>query len=238
MQVMYVDVVPKLPMGNASQVSSLPELLGKSDFVTMHVPNLPQTKNMMGKKEFAQMRKGAFFLNASRGNTVDIPALAHALRSGHLRGAYVDVFPVEPGKNGDGLFESELRGCPNTLMTPHVGGSTEEAQAKIGEEVANALLKCINEGSTHGAVNFPEVDMKIDSAGKTHRVLIIHQNKPGAMAAINGVFTEAKANICQQFLNTKDEVGYVIVDTNVEASSEVKKKLAALDAVIKVRVLF
>jgi len=238
MQVIYVDVVPKLPMGNAHQVATLAELLGQADFVTMHVPNLPQTRNMMGEKEFAQMRKGTFFLNASRGNTVDIPSLARALKSGHLRGAYVDVFPVEPGKNGENLFESELRGCPNTLMTPHVGGSTEEAQVKIGEEVASALLKCVNEGSTHGAVNFPEVDMKISTSGKTHRVLIIHQNKPGVMAAVNSVFTEAKANICQQFLNTKDEVGYVIVDTNVEASSEVKKKLAALDTVIKVRVLF
>jgi len=238
MQVIYVDVVPKLPMGNARQVATMEDLLGQSDFVTLHVPKLAQTENMIGQREFAQMKKGAFFLNASRGNTVVIPALAEALKSGHLRGAYVDVFPVEPGKNGENLFESELRGCPNTLMTPHVGGSTEEAQAKIGEEVAHALLKCVNEGSTHGAVNFPEVDMKICSTGRTHRVLIIHQNKPGVMAAINSVFTEAKANICQQFLNTKDEVGYVIVDTNVEASSEVKSRLAALEAVIKVRVLF
>merc|ERR1719499_2041211 len=238
MQVMYVDVVPKLPMGNASQVSSLPELLGKSDFVTLHVPKLASTKNMIGREEFAQMKKGAFFLNASRGNVVVIPALAEALKSGHLRGAYVDVFPVEPGKNGENLFESELRGCPNTLMTPHVGGSTEEAQAKIGEEVASALIKCINEGSTHGAVNFPEVDMKMDSSAKTHRVLCIHENKPGVMSRINAVFTEAKANICQQFLNTKGDVGYVIIDLNVEASKEVKAKLANLDTVIKVRVLY
>merc|ERR1740121_1625407 len=238
MSIIYYDVVPKLPMGNASQVNTLPDLLGQSNFVTLHVPKLPQTKNMIGQKEFAQMKKGAFFLNASRGNTVIIPALAEALKSGHLRGAYVDVFPVEPGKNGEGLFESELRGCPNTLMTPHVGGSTEEAQAKIGEEVATALLKCVNEGSTHGSVNFPEVDMKVDAATKTHRVLCIHDNKPGVMSSINNVFTEAKANICQQFLNTKGDIGYVIIDLNVEASAEVKAKLADLTAVLKVRVLY
>merc|ERR1719229_918005 len=137
----------------------------------------------MGKEQIAQMKKGSYLLNASRGNVVVIPALAEALKSGHLRGAYVDVFPVEPGKNGENLFESELCGCPNTLMTPHVGGSTEEAQAKIGEEVAASLLKCINEGSTLGAVNFPEVDMKRDASIESHRVLIVHENKPGVMSS-------------------------------------------------------
>jgi len=238
MHVIYFDVIPKLPMGNASQVATLPELLGKSDFVSLHVPKLASTKNMIGKEEISQMKKGAYLLNASRGNVVVIPALAEALKSGHLRGSYVDVFPVEPGKNGENLFTSELRGCPNVLMTPHVGGSTEEAQAKIGEEVAAALLKCVNEGSTHGAVNFPEVDMKICTATKTHRVLCIHDNKPGVMSAINNVFTEAKANICQQFLNTKGDIGYVIIDLNVEASAEVKKKLVDVESVIKVRVLY
>merc|ERR1712039_328565 len=178
MNVIYYDVIPKLPMGNAMQVPSLQDLLAQSDFVSLHVPKLATTKNMIGKEEIVQMKKGSYLLNASRGNVVVIPALAEALRSGHLRGAYVDVFPVEPGKNGENLFTSELCGCPNTLMTPHVGGSTEEAQAKIGEEVAAALLKCINEGSTHGAVNFPEVDMKACTSNKTHRVLCIHDNKP------------------------------------------------------------
>mmetsp|Transcript_64144 Transcript_64144/g.185969 ORF Transcript_64144/g.185969 Transcript_64144/m.185969 type:complete len:427 (-) Transcript_64144:125-1405(-) len=238
MQVIYYDVIPKLPMGNASQVATLPELLSKSDFVSLHVPKLPSTKDMFGKKEFAQMKPGAFFLNASRGNVVVIPALAEALKSGHIRGAYVDVFPVEPGKNGEGEFESELRGCPNTLLTPHIGGSTEEAQEKIGEEVAASLLKCVNEGSTQGSVNFPVVDMKVDPSGKTHRVLIIHENKPGVMSAINRIFHDSHANICQQFLNTLGDVGYVIVDTNVEASMAVKKQLQALDTVIKVRILF
>merc|ERR1719203_2314302 len=177
MKVIYYDVVPKLPMGNASQVGSLPGLLGTSDFVSLHVPKLGSTKNMIGKEQIAQMKEGSYLLNASRGNVVVIPALAEALRSGHLRGAYVDVFPVEPGKNGENLFETELRGCPNTLMTPHVGGSTEEAQAKIGEEVASSLLKLINMGSTHGAVNFPEVDFPIPP--NSHRVLIIHKNVPG-----------------------------------------------------------
>lgn len=238
LNVIYYDVVPKLPMGNASQVSTLPELLAQSDFVSLHVPKLPSTKDMMAKEQFAQMKKGSFFLNASRGNVVVIHDLAEALKSGHLRGAYVDVFPVEPGSNGENLFTSELCGLDNVLMTPHVGGSTEEAQAKIGEEVAFALLKCINEGSTYGAVNFPEVDMKRDSTVEAHRVLIIHENKPGVMSAINKVFSEAEANIIAQILNTKGPVGYAVVDTNVEASTEVKSKLAALDAVIKVRVLY
>jgi D-3-phosphoglycerate dehydrogenase len=237
MKIIYYDVIPKLPMGNAQQVATLPELMAKADFVSLHVPKLAATKNMIGKAEIAQMKQGSYLLNASRGNVVVIPALAEALMSGHLRGAYVDVFPVEPGKNGENLFESELRGCPNTLMTPHVGGSTEEAQAKIGEEVGAALLKCINEGSTHGAVNFPEVDMKLCASIKTHRVLCIHDNQPGVMSSINNVFKEAKANICQQFLNTKGDIGYVIIDLNVEASAEVKTKLTHLDTVIKVRVL-
>merc|ERR1711972_1215061 len=176
MNVIYYDVVPKLPMGNAMQVSTLPELLSKSDFVSLHVPKLQSTKNMIGKEEITQMKKGSYLLNASRVNVVVIPALAEALRSGHLRGAYVDVFPVEPGKNGENLFESELRGCPNTLMTPHVGGSTEEAQAKIGEEVAATLLKCVNEGSTHGSVNFPEVELA--QAKGNHRLLVTHKNQP------------------------------------------------------------
>merc|ERR1719491_495829 len=238
MDVIYFDVVPKLPMGNARQVATLDELLQQSDFVSLHVPKLPATKNMIGKEQFAQMKKGSFFLNASRGNVVVIPDLAAALRSGHLRGAYVDVFPTEPGKNGEGLFESELRGCSNVLMTPHVGGSTEEAQEKIGEEVATALLKCVNEASTYGAVNFPEVDMKADASVTTHRVLCIHKNQPGVMSSINNVFFEAKANICQQFLNTKGDVGYVIIDLNQEASQEVKKRLQGLPTVLKVRVLY
>jgi len=237
MKVITCDAVPKFGMGNAVQCT-MPEVLAQSDFVSLHVPNLPSTKNMFGKAEFAQMKKGSFFLNASRGNVVVIPDLADALKAGHLRGAYVDVFPLEPGKNGENLFESELRGCPNVLMTPHVGGSTEEAQEKIGEEVAGALLKCVNEGSTHGAVNFPEVDIKPDASIKTHRVLCIHKNVPGVMSAINNVFTEAKANICQQFLNTKGETGYVVIDLNQEASTEVKKRLKDLPSVLRVRVLY
>merc|ERR1712193_211272 len=161
---------------------------------------------------------GAFFLNASRGNTVVIPALAEALKSGHLCGAYVDVFPVEPGKNGENLFESELRGCPNTLMTPHVGGSTEEAQAKIGEEVAGTLLKLMNQGATHGSVNFPEVDL--GAAQGNHRLLVTHRNQPGAMSIINNVLAKVGANVAQQYLGTMESVGYVIIDLDQGASLE------------------
>merc|ERR1711988_1632961 len=222
MKVIYCDVIPRLPMGNATQVS-FEELLVASDFVTLHVPNKATTKDMMGAAEFAKMKPGAFFLNASRGNTVVIPALAEALSRGHLRGAYVDVFPVEPGKNGENLFESELRGCPNTLMTPHVGGSTEEAQAKIGEEVAATLLKLVNQGSTHGSVNFPEVELA--QAKGNHRLLVTHKNQPGPMSEINKVLANVGANVCQQYLGTKESVGYVIIDLDQGASLKVKKQL-------------
>jgi len=236
LKVIYYDVIPKLPMGNAMQVGSMEELLSTSDFVSLHVPNLASTKNMIGEAEVGQMKKGAFLLNASRGNVVVIPALAAALKSGHLRGAYVDVFPVEPGKNGENLFKSELMGCPNTLMTPHVGGSTEEAQAKIGQEVASTLIKLINEGSTHGSVNFPEVDLA-QSPG-THRILVVHKNVPGVLSEINSCIAAAGANVCQQFLSTKGEAGYVVIDLNVEASAEVKKKISELKTCLKVRVLY
>jgi len=235
MRVIYHDHLPKLPMGNATQVS-FDEMLEQSDFVTLHVPKLPSTKNMIGEEQFSKMKKGAYFLNASRGNTVVIPALAAALKSGHLRGAYVDVFPVEPGKNGENLFESELRGCPNTLMTPHVGGSTEEAQAKIGEEVASTLLKLVNQGSTHGSVNFPEVDMALSPG--SHRLLVTHKNQPGAMSEINKVLANTGANVCQQYLGTQESVGYVIIDMDQGASQEVKTQLEHMDKVLKCRLLF
>jgi D-3-phosphoglycerate dehydrogenase len=235
MKVIYYDVIPKLAMGNANQVG-FDELLATADFVTLHVPNLASTKNMIGAEQFAQMKKGAYFLNASRGNTVVIPALAEALKTGHLRGAYVDVFPVEPGKNGENLFESELRGCPNTLMTPHVGGSTEEAQAKIGEEVASTLLKLINKGSTHGSVNFPEIDLACEQ-GK-HRLLVTHKNQPGAMSEINKVLASAGANVCQQYLGTMESIGYVVIDLDQGASLEVKKQLQENNKVLKCRLLY
>lgn len=235
MRVIYYDVLPQLPMGNAEQVK-FDALLAEADFVTLHVPKLPTTKDMIGEAEFARMKKGAFFLNASRGNTVVIPALAAALKSGHLRGAYVDVFPVEPGKNGENLFESELRGCPNTLMTPHVGGSTEEAQSKIGEEVAATLLKLVNQGSTHGSVNFPEVDMALSPGN--HRLLVTHKNQPGAMSEINKVLASSGANVCQQYLGTCGSVGYVIIDMDTGASQAVKTQLEHMDKVLKCRLLF
>mmetsp|Transcript_2769 Transcript_2769/g.7753 ORF Transcript_2769/g.7753 Transcript_2769/m.7753 type:complete len:419 (+) Transcript_2769:72-1328(+) len=235
MKVIYYDVIPKLPMGNATQVATMEELLSTSDFVSLHVPNLASTVDLIGEKEISQMRQGSFLLNASRGKVVTIPALAAALKSGHLRGCYVDVFPEEPGKNGENLFESELRGCPNMLMTPHVGGSTEEAQAKIGEEVAFSLLKVINTGSTHGSVNFPEVDLP--ACPGSHRILCTHKNVPGVLSQVNAILAASGANISQQFLSTKDSVGYVVIDLNTEASEEVKKKIALMDAVLRVRVL-
>jgi len=236
MRVIYYDVIPKLSMGNAQQVATLPELLGRSDFVSLHVPRLASTRNMMGEEQIQQMKKGSYLLNASRGNVVVIPALAQALKSGHLRGAYVDVFPSEPGANGEGLFESELRGCPNTLLTPHVGGSTEEAQSKIGQEVASTLLKLVNAGSTHGSVNFPEVDLP--AVPGQHRILCIHRNVPGVMSEINVVLADAGANVCQQYLSTQGGVGYAVMDINMDASHAVRRKLQATGHVLKVRVLY
>lgn len=235
MRVIYYDVIPQLPMGNAVQMQSLSEVLQVADFVTLHVPNTPQTVNMIGETELSQMKKGSYLLNASRGKVVVIPALAEALKSGHLRGAYADVFPSEPGQNGEGLFKSELCGCPNVLMTPHVGGSTEEAQSKIGEEVASTILKLINAGSTHGAVNFPEVDLA--PAPNSYRVLCTHKNAPGVLSKLNGILSGAGANIAQQFLNTKGSVGYVIIDLNQDAGEVVKSKLQELPEVLRVRLL-
>jgi len=236
MKVIYYDVIPKLPMGNATQVATMEELLSTSDFVSLHVPNLASTKEMIGEKEIGQMKKGSYLLNASRGKVVVIPALAKALKSEHLRGCYVDVFPEEPGKNGENLFKSELMGCPNTLMTPHVGGSTEEAQSMIGKEVAATFLKLINSGSTHASVNFPEVDLA--QADNSHRLLVTHKNVPGVMSEINQVLANSGANVLQQFLSTKGEAGYVIIDLNVEASAEVKQKLQLNKSCLKVRILY
>merc|ERR1719253_969631 len=227
MKVIYYDVIPKLPMGNATQVATMEELLSTSDFVSLHVPNLASTKEMIGEKEIGQMKKGSYLLNASRGKVVVIPALAKALKSEHLRGCYVDVFPEEPGKNGENLFKSELMGCPNTLMTPHVGGSKEEAPT---------FLKLITSGSTHASVNFPEVDLA--QADNSHRLLVTHKNVPGVMSEINQVLANSGANVLQQFLSTKGEAGYVIIDLNVEASDVVKDKLSKLPTCLKVRVLY
>lgn len=235
MRVFYYDIGSKLPMGNNRPVPTLAELLSGSDFVTLHVPETPQTKGMIGEAELAQMRRGAYLLNLSRGSVVSIAGLAAALRSGHLAGAAVDVYPQEPESNSDS-FESELRGLPNVILTPHIAGSTAEAQAAIGREVAAALVKFVNSGATTGAVNFPQVE--IPQTAGAHRILNAHRNVPGVLRDINRIVSEKNANIRAQLLATDPSVGYVIIDLDQDVSDDVKRAISALPTSIKTRILY
>jgi D-3-phosphoglycerate dehydrogenase len=235
LNVLFYDIVTQLPMGNNREVGSLKELLNASDFVTLHVPATEQTKNMMGPEQIAQMRRGARLLNLSRGNVVDIPALADALRSGHLSGAAVDVFPQEPASNKE-RFESPLQGLSNVILTPHVGGSTEEAQAAIGKEVGTTLLKFLNTGSTLSAVNFPKVEPPILKG--RHRILNIHRNVPGVLSAVNTIISELHVNVESQILDTNADVGYLVMDLDRDVSDEVRARVSALETNIRTRILF
>ena len=235
MQVIYFDVVTKLPLGNARQVGTMDELLATADVVTLHVPELPSTKDMMGATEFAKMKKGAIFINAARGTTVDIEALADAIKSKHLNGAAIDVFPKEPKAN-DEEFLSALRGLDNVILTPHIGGSTLEAQANIGLEVAEKFARYSDSGATVTSVNFPEVAVP-QSPGK-HRLLHIHNNIPGVLSAINLVFAENGINISAQSLMTNDAIGYLVMDVDAEYSELALEKLQQVNGTIRTRVLF
>ena len=187
MTVLFYDILQIMPLGTAKPVATLDLLLQQADFVTLHVPETDETKKMIGERELNLMRKGSYLINASRGTVVDIPALAKSLKSGHLAGCAVDVYPSEPFANGPG-FETELRNCPNTILTPHIGGSTEEAQSAIGVEVGTALTKYINYGSTIGVVNFPEADLRIPSEdSKCVRIVNCHQNVPGVLKVLSSL---------------------------------------------------
>jgi D-3-phosphoglycerate dehydrogenase len=235
MRVLFFDIAAKLPMGNNRSSATLEEVLEQSDFVTLHVPETPQTKLMIGSAELAKMKKGACLLNASRGTVVDVDALAAALKSGHLSGAAVDVYPSEPETNSDD-FESPLRGLGNVILTPHIGGSTEEAQEAIGKEVSAALMKYINQGSTTGSVNFPQVELAM--AKGTHRILNVHRNVPGVLRDINKIVSDLNANIRAQLLSTDTDIGYLIMDLDQDVSQDVKKAVASLETSIKTRILF
>jgi len=235
MQVLFHDVAPKLPIGNNRPAASLAALLAQADFVTLHVPETPLTRGLFGPRELARMKPGAYLLNLSRGSVVDVGALARALASGHLAGAAADVFPAEPDGNTD-EFATELRGLPNVILTPHVGGSTEEAQAAIGREVATALVKFVNTGATTGAVNFPHVEPP-PLRGR-HRLLNVHRNVPGVLSDINRIVSEAHANIESQILATTPAVGYLVMDLNREVSNEVRTQMSALPTSIRTRVLY
>ena len=235
MQVQFFDVVNKLPLGNARQVPSLNHLLAHSDVVSLHVPETGTTQNLIGEAQLAQMRPGSILINASRGTVVDIDALAASLENGSLGGAGIDVFPVEPRSNDD-EFISPLRQFDNTFLTPHIGGSTVEAQENIGMEVAEKLARYSDNGTTISSVNFPEVALP-EHAG-SHRLLHIHHNVPGIMSAINNVFSENDINITAQFLQTTESVGYVVIDIDAEYSDIALAKLASIEGTIRSRVLF
>ena len=234
MRVVYYDVVTKLPLGNVRPVSTLEQLLGMSDFVTLHVPATPQTEWMIGAEQIAQMKKGAALINASRGSVVDIGALAAALRSGYLSGAAIDVYPEEPEGNTD-EFKSELQGLPNVILTPHIGGSTEEAQESIGREVATSLIKFVRSGATTGSVNFPQVELPL--LRDTHRIINVHRNVPGVLRDINKIVSDLNANIHAQVLSTDPNIGYLIMDLDQNVSERVARQIAALNTDIKTRVV-
>lgn len=235
MKVYFYDTVTKLPLGNATQVESMDELLAMSDIVSLHVPETPDTKDMMGAEQFSKMKEGSLFINAARGTVVDIPALADAIKSKHIAGAAVDVFPVEP-KGNDDEFVSELRGLDNVILTPHIGGSTQEAQANIGKEVGEKLGTYSDTGTTLSAVNFPEV--ALPQHGEFHRILHIHENKPGVLNAINTIFAENNINVLGQFLQTTADIGYVVVDVEASAGQLALEKVKEVDGTIRARVLF
>jgi len=235
MQVQFYDVGNKLPLGNARQVPSLNQLLSSSDVVSLHVPENESTCNMIGEKQLAQMAAGSILINASRGTVVDIEALAASLERGHLGGAGIDVFPQEPRSNEE-EFISPLRRFDNTLLTPHIGGSTVEAQENIGMEVAEKLAHYSDNGTTTSSVNFPEVALP-EHAG-SHRLLHIHNNVPGIMSAINNIFSENNLNVSAQYLQTNDAIGYVVVDIDAEYSDLALNKLANIEGTIRARVLF
>ena len=235
MRVVYYDTAKKLPLGNAESLGSLDELLQTADFVTLHVPDTPSTRGMIGAEQLARMKSGSYLLNLSRGRVVDIEALRDALLSRHLAGAAVDVYPEEP-QMGTGEFDVPLRGLDNVILTPHVGGSTLEAQRNIAIEVADSLVGFTDAGATTGAVNFPNVELPLLQSG--HRVLNIHKNVPGVLRDINQIIADMGANVSAQYLSTLDEVGYLIMDVDAGLSRQVKDRIDALATNIKTRLLF
>ncbi len=238
MKVLYYDIETKLALGNAKPVGTLDLLLEAADVISLHVPETAQTARMIGAAQLQRMMPGAMLINASRGTVVDINALVDALRSGHLSGAAVDVFPKEPKGAGD-AFVSPLRGMDNVILTPHIGGSTEEAQENIGVEVAEKLIKYSNNGSTLSAVNFPEVSLPEHEG--LHRLLHIHTNQPGVLSAINRVFSENQINIAAQYLQTNPKVGYVVIDVEAEGEETTQMLKRSLDDVpgtLRTRILY
>ncbi|MGE0527038.1 MAG: phosphoglycerate dehydrogenase [Bdellovibrionales bacterium] len=235
LRVIYYDIVKKLPLGNARPTDSLEDLLSQADFVTLHVPETSLTCNMIGAEQLQRMKKGGFLINASRGTVVDIPALAQALQKEHLGGAAADVFPEEP-QNNEQEFCSELQGLKNVILTPHIGGSTEEAQEAIGREVAHSLTMFLRDGLTLGAVNFPQVNIPPKEAACV-RLINVHRNVPGVLGEINSIVSKAGVNIRAQYLSTDIHIGYVVMDMEMGDSREVYEQVQTLPVSIKTRLV-
>lgn len=235
MKVIFYDTLTKLPLGNAISGKTLKDVLSQSDVVTLHVPDTQQTKNMINKTTLKYFKKGAILLNYARGEVVDLDALAKCLQDGNLSGAAIDVFPWEPEKNGD-RFQSPLQGLSNVILTPHIGGSTEEAQENIGEDVSSKLYQYLEMGTSFGSHTVPSLSLPPQEG--THRILHIHKNVPGVLSAINTELSKHKINILGQYLKTNEEIGYVVLDVDKRLSSQAQKLLRDIKATIKVRLLY
>jgi D-3-phosphoglycerate dehydrogenase / 2-oxoglutarate reductase len=234
LRVCFYDTLKKLPLGNATAAYSLEELLGCSDFVTLHVPEVAETKNMISSRELSMMKKGSYLINASRGTVVVIEDLVRALKSGHIAGCALDVFPDEPASNKE-KFSSPLQGLPNVILTPHIGGSTEEAQKAIGMEVADSFRRYLKIGSSSGAVNFPNVDLPLKQG--TSRILNVHRNRPGVLGEINTIISHAGANIEGQYLATDEKIGYLVMDVHSSQVHQLAQDISLLARSIRTRVV-
>jgi D-3-phosphoglycerate dehydrogenase len=237
MKVIYYDHTDRLRHGNTEPVESLHDLLAQSDIVSLHVPETPDTHGMIGEAELRLMKRGGYLINNSRGTVVDLDALSRAVREGHLAGAALDVFPVEPSSNSE-RFQSPLQGLENVILTPHIGGSTEQAQDRIGREVARKMIDYLDSGSTMGAVNFPQVQLQARSSGA--RFSHVHRNAPGMLRRLNEVFLQRDINIFAQYLETDKDVGYVVLDADLagQASAEILDEIRALDGTIRARLIY
>jgi D-3-phosphoglycerate dehydrogenase len=235
MKVIFYDIETKLPLGNARDTKSLKDLLSQADVITLHVPETAQTKNLINKNNLKYCKKGAIIINYARGEVMDLDALKTAIESGQIGGTAVDVFPVEPEKNGD-LFVSPLQNLPNVLLTPHIGGSTEEAQQNIGDDVSNKLLNFLEKGISWGSHTIPALSLPPQEG--THRILHVHNNVPGVLSQINGQLSNNNINILGQYLKTNDRIGYVVLDVDKELSSQAAELLKQVPNTIKVRVLY
>lgn len=235
MKVLFYDVITKLPLGNAVPAKNIKEVISKADIVTLHIPENAGTKNIINKKTLQQFKKGSILINYARGEVVDLDALADALQEGHISGAAVDVYPFEPEKNGDS-FTTPLQGLSNVILTPHIGGSTEEAQENIGIDVSNKLFNFLEKGITNGSHSVPVINLPINN--NAHRILHIHNNVPGVLSAINSNLSQNKINILGQYLSTNDDIGYVVLDVDKKLSAKAFELLKAVDETIKVRMLY